>query len=335
MVYCALRALLLLCVLVLPCTSPADCAEIKFKSIEICPSSRIDAIAYFGNGVVLAGTRAPDPGVIYRSSDYGITWARVGNITGTDLITCLASGHDGVGFLLTGNQAHVWRTEDYGETWEDLGKVSGAQNPVFANAYGLLVTSKGTLIVTDTAPRGGHIYRSLDNGNSWTDLGPISSKPLYRLLEVGDGVVANGWAGHVYKSKDDGLTWKDLGHLANSELYAFEYIPPHTILVGTEKGIILTSNDNGETWKDQGHLAPFADDFVWAGGENVLYSTYAGSRLLYLSENLGASWISLGNIFHDCKEDWIDHAIFINEPTHKAIVGGTNNGKIVYSGIPE
>ncbi len=85
-----------------------------------------------------------------------------------------------------------------------MGQVCKASNQRYANAYGMLVTARGSLLVADADSNGGHIHRSTDKGKTWRDLGRISTHALYRLNVVGDGVIANGWAGHIYKSTDDG-----------------------------------------------------------------------------------------------------------------------------------
>ncbi len=309
-------------------------ADLKFTVTPLEPRSRIDAIAYLGKGVVLAGARDANPGYIHKSQDHGVTWRKIGNITGADYITCLASGRNGLGYLLTGKGVHVWRTTDYGETWKDLGQISHAKNPHFANAYGMWVTAKGTLLVADASSQGGHLHRSTDQGATWTDLGQISTHALYRLNEVGDGLIVNGWAGHIYKSTDDGMTWKDMGKLTDSSLYAIEYLGDGTALIGTHSGNIFVSRDNGVTWKDQGVVGDAADDFAWLGGSRVLYSTYTGSRSLYLSEDKGATWTRIGGVNTGQAGDWLDHVIYIHDGDVRVVVGGTNKGFILRSVLP-
>ena len=314
---------------------PSTCAfELQFQVLRIEPRSRIDAITYLGNGVVIAGTRGSRPGYIHKSKDYGSTWQKVGDITGSDYITCLCSGKDGVGYLLTGQNVHVWRTTDYGETWTDLGRISEAFNGRYANAYGMLVTAKGTLLVADADRNGGHIHRSTDQGATWQDLGRISTHALYRLAEVGDGVIANGWAGHIYKSTDDGVVWKDMGKLIDSDLYAIEYLGGGTALIGTKSGNIFRSNDNGETWKDQGVVGASADDFAYLGASRALYSTYTEDRSLYISEDFGASWARIGGVGTGEADDWLDHVIYVHDRDVRVVVGGTNKGFILRSRLP-
>jgi len=319
--------------LIFLCTSRCDQAllakEIEFRAVQLSPASRIDALAFFGKGVVLAGTRDPQPGYIHMSNDYGLTWKKVGNVTGSDIITCLSSGTNGVGYLLTGEDVHVWKTADYGESWKDLGQVSKASNPIYANAYGMLVTSKGTLLVADADSDGGRIHRSLDAGGTWQNSEPVSNRPLYRLLEVGDGVIANGWAGHVYKTTDEGATWNDIGKLIDSELYAIEYLGGGKVLIASESGNVFTSDDNGSTWRDQGFVAASGDDFAWLGGNRALYSTYAGHRHVYLSDDYGKTWVSIGHAIAQQPDDWLDHIIYISENDVRCIVAGTGKGYIL------
>ena len=315
-------------------TRPGQADEFELKAVAIRPKSRIDAIAHFGSGVVIAGTRMPHPGDIHKSEDYGVSWRRVGNITGDDFITCIASSEDGTGYLLTGNHVHVWKSNDRGESWKDLGQISDASNPVFANAYGMVVTENGTLLVADADRKGGHVHRSTDGGVTWIDLGAVSTHALYRLIEVGDGILANGWAGHIYKSSDDGKTWRDMGKLIGSDLYAIESIGNDTVLIGTKSGNIFVSHDNGVTWKDRGVVGAAADDFSWLGGRRVLYSTYNGNRHLYFSEDAGETWASLGRVPTTDPNDWLDHVIYINDGRMRTVVGGTNNGFIVHARLP-
>jgi photosystem II stability/assembly factor-like uncharacterized protein len=308
--------------------------ELEFETVPLQPRSRIDALAYLGNGVVMAGTRKPDkPGHIHKSTDYGRTWTLVGDITGEDFITCLAAGEGGEAYLLTGRNAHVWRSTDYGDTWTDMGEVSNAYNGHFANAYGLHVTSAGTVLVADAGKAGGRIHRSEDRGETWQSIGPLDERALYRFMTVGDGIVVNGWAGHVYKSTDDGKTWADLGQLEDAALYAIEFVGQNTLLMGSENGVVHRSQDNGVTWARLGSPGAAADDFAWLGGTNILYSTYNGDRHMHLSKDAGETWQDLGPPPTPEETDWLDHVIYIADGVHRAVVGGTNKGYILFASL--
>lgn len=240
---------------------------------------RIDAITAVDNNVIIIGTRAPHPGYIFVSKDYGLTWFELGQVVGDDDIKCLGSGKNGLACLITG-KGYFWRSADVGDSWKNLGKISqygddqGARWP-----YGLIVLESGTILVSDTNPQGGHIFRSTNNGESWTDLGPISHRELYRFQNVGNGVLVNGWAGHIYKSLDDGQTWSDGGQLIDSPLYATEYLGKGVVLQGSENGHIFRSKDHGQTWVDLGGISEATDDIVNLGqGISCLNHVYRGQE---------------------------------------------------------
>lgn len=325
-----------ICWMLLALSNSASAWDTAFKQTLVEPQGRIDAIAYLGDGVVVAGSRGRnDTGYIFLSDDCGATWRTLGNVTGTDFITCLQAGGDGLGYLLTGRKAHVWKTADYGKTWIDLGQVCSAANSAgAANAYGLAVTRRGTVLVADADDAGGRIHRSTDQGASWQQIGPISSHPLYRLQVIRDGIVVNGWAGHVYKSADDGLTWRDAGNPAACPLFAIEHMESDgTVLVGAADGRVFRSRDDCQTWNDSGKVGDAADDFAWLGRGRVLYSTYDGSRQLYSSEDSGATWETRGPLATE-PGDWLDHFLSFEEHGTRHIVGGTNKGFILHAELP-
>lgn len=304
--------------------------EPAWERIEVEPGGRIDAIADFGDGVIVLGTRRPNPSNVYRSEDWGKTWTKIANLGGDDYITCIAAGEGGVGYILTGAKVHVWKTEDDGRTWRDLGRVNdAASGTVFANAYGLVVTGAGTVLVADTDAGGGRITRSTDGGATWEASDPISPLAIYRLQLVGDGIVANGWAGNIYKSTDDGVTWRDVGQLMDSYLYAIDYLGNDEVLIGTESGHVLRSEDNGETWTNLGHVGDSADDFVSLGQGRVIFTTYRNSKHLHYSADSGRTWMNWGDVGTGVEGDWFDHVIATHDGEKVIVVGGTNQGFVL------
>lgn len=306
-----------------------------WERIEVEPGGRIDAIADFGDGVVVLGTRLPNPSNVYRSDDLGATWSLVGNVGTDDYITCVASGKGGVGYILTGAKVHVWKTEDDGLTWLDLGRVNDADSGTnFAEAYGMVVTPAGTVLIADTDEDGGRITRSDDGGKTWHVSEPISPLAVYRLQLVGDGIIANGWAGHIYKSTDDGVTWWDCGKLMDSFLYAIDYLGNGEVLIGTESGHIFLSDDNGETWTNQGHVGDSADDFVSLGEGRAIFTTYRESKRMHYTADSGRTWSDWGDVATGADGDWFDHVIMATDGDETVIVGGTNKGFVLRQTVP-
>ena len=299
---------------------------------QVVVGGRIDAIDYLGNGVILIGTRSPLPGRIYKSTDYGESWTNKGIVTGSsfnDGITDIVSAGEGIAYVLT-QDSYFWKTTNYGENWKNLGRIStNSRRSPFSLSYALEVTKEGTILLTDTTSSGGHIFRSTDKGESWTNIGVVSTDSLYRLEEIGDGIIVNGWNGHIYKSIDDGLTWSDKGRLTSSYLYATEYLGNGIVLQGSDSGHIFRSTDNGESWEDLGKVGDFADDFVNLGNGVVIYTTYKGSKEMYRSADYGLTWTSIGTVQTGASGDWFDHAIYVNDGVKEFGVGGTNKGYIL------
>lgn len=304
----------------------------KWESMELQKDGRIDAIADFGNGVIVIGTRRPQPGNIYRSTDYGKSWNKIVNITKNDYITCVASNKKGTGYILTGDKINVWKTDDYGASWKDLGSISKGKNTEgFGNAYGMVVTEKGTVLVSDANTDGGQIFRSVDEGRNWAASGKISDRALYRLQEVGDGIIINGWAGNVYKSIDDGKTWLDMGKLMDSPLYGIEYLGNNEVIIGTESGNIFKSINNGENWKDLGVLGVggAVDDFAYYGDKNIVCTTYTKGNKIFISNDNGNTWSDIGTTGTPDKKDWFDHVIAVKDRDVEIVIGGTKMGYVL------
>src|SRR5690625_4322234 len=156
-------------------------AQVKWEVNELVKNGRIDAIADLGDGIVIAGSRWPNPGRIFRSIDYGITWEKIKTLKepeGTyhnNEILCVMGGPDDYVYLLTSN-AQFWRSADNGLTWKRTANL-GALIGIPSYSYSICVTGRGTVLAT----RGYSIYRSTDNGLHFVQIGPITDNYLYRL----------------------------------------------------------------------------------------------------------------------------------------------------------
>lgn len=303
-----------------------------WESVEIIRGGRIDAIADCGNGVLLAGTRNPNPGLVFRSEDYGISWTRISTIERIEKpqgITCLAC-HEGRAYLLTEN-SDFFISENLGESWNHLGKLSKGKNTEgFALSYGIWITGKGTILVSDTHSEGGRVYRSTDYGTSFQIVPSFTDRALYRFEGYHEFVFVNGWGGTLYRSTDDGLTWEAWAKLDDSPLYATENTGDGHIIQGSESGKIFlvsaSSKNEFTTIRAPGNAS---DDFVSSGNGRIFFSTYTEDRFVFKSEDFGHTWTKVGKINPDVPDDWLDHVIRIHENDKKIVVGGTNKGFIV------
>lgn len=312
---------------------PTNADSLKWNGRIALEGGRIDAVGWLGEGVIVAGSRLPNPGRVFRSTDFGNTWHEsaldpASNDRGP-AITCVASDQSQNAYILT-STSHVWKTTDRGASWRDLGtipKVEGVYSEV--QSYGLVVLRSGTLLASDTNHAGGHIHRSIDGGETWEDCGAISSDRLYRLEQTRNGVLVNGWAGRIFQSLDDGRTWSDRGRLSNSPLYATVALDGGVVLQASEAGEIFRSTDDGLNWVKTADIEDAADDFVDLGNGSVLLSTYLAKKELYLSRDAGLTWTAVGPIPTNIAGDVLDHAIHAIDKTERWGIGTSVAGGIM------
>ncbi len=289
-------------------------------------AGRIDSIEYLGNGILVCGTRAPNTGYIFRSTNNGQTWSNLGRITGSlesNDINTIKSAGGGVAYLLTA-ESKVWKTTNYGATWLDMGKVStNAAYGIFSLAYGLCVTDSGAVLVADTA---GYIFRSTDGGSTWNNLGKIASIAFYRFDKVADGIIVNGWDRGIFKSTDDGLNWTFKGVISTTTLYATEYIGNGIVLQASDAGEIFRSTDNGETWTNLGVIGVNADDFAGFGNNIVVYFTYSTSPKWYRSADSGITWKDMGSIGANTTLDAVENGIYFNSGENRNAIAVSKYG---------
>ena len=307
--------------------------EIPWKATEIIPGGRIDAIAYGGDGVVICGTRGPNPGWIFYSHDNGVTWQKGQQLPATESrkgVTCVAFAQHGTCFALN-ESSEFFKSTDYGKTWVKLCKVSsGVSYKKFALSYGICITKQGTLLISDTNNDGGFVYRSTDEGASFTKIGPVSPMPVYRFDILRDGIIVNGWAGSIYKSIDDGQHWELYSKMDTTALYATEFIRPETIVQASESGYVYTQDQDGK-----GHFTQLskpggaADDFAYIGYGTLIYSTYTESKSIFISYDRGKTFIDDGPPPTGVQGDWLDHVIPIELADSVIAIGGTNKGFII------
>lgn len=307
--------------------------EIPWKVQELIPGGRIDAIAYAGNGIVIAGTRSPNPGWIYYSTDNGIHWQKAQELPSQEPrkgITCIACAKGGVCFAIN-ESSELYRSADYGKTWTRLRKVSVAASiPHQALSYGLCITKQGTMLISDTDSTGGNVYRSTDEGLSFEKVGRVSPKALYRFERVRDGIMVNGWEGAIYKSSDDGRSWRLWSKMDSTPLYATEYLRPESIVQASQSGnVYIGSQDGKGQFTRLGTPGGAADDFVYLGYHTLIYTTYTVSKSVFISYDEGKNWVDDGVIPTGAPGDWLDHVISMELQDSVIAIGGTNKGFIV------
>ena len=216
------------------------------------PEMRWRMIGPFRGGRTRAAAGVPDEpnvfyigqvdGGIWKSTDYGRTWAPIFDHEDTQSVGAIAvaPSNDNIVYMASGEGLHrpdlsvgdgIYRSEDAGKTWTHLGLRGGEQIPAIAvdpaNPNRLFAAVLGHPYGPNEE-RG--IFRSEDGGKTWKKvlfkgdriggsdviLDPKNPRIVYASLwedTLGpweDGNQYSGTGGGLFKSTDGGNTWKQL-----------------------------------------------------------------------------------------------------------------------------
>lgn len=255
--------------------------------------SLIRNVSVAPGGTIFAGDNYG--GLIYRSTDHGVTWENfeiLGREMGIGMVLSTDSGH----VLAVGSDS-LFLSSDDGLTWS----VSDSGVPHAQTFLALLQTPDGKLYggrARDYYNRP-TLFRSVDGGKSWTALSGGLPPASFTSLLYADGNLFAGSidyeGGGLYRSSDAGDTWIELDTLfRHRSLDALTADSSGDLLAGSREWI-LRSEDSGSRWifADSLEASPYS---IWGSnitslctspGGVVSAGTYDG---LYWSNNRGLNW---------------------------------------------
>ena len=200
-------------------------------------------------------------GGIYRSTDNGISWLKVGTLR--EYLSVLAQLPDGTLFAST--DTGVYRSTDGGAQWKHLG---------FVGAWGLATSGDGWAFTTVEKV----LWRSSDGGVTWSQ--KTTPWPLGNLLAQRDGEVVAIGDGKVLRSTNRGDSWSTLDSGLSATL-AYVY----SISSGGPGRYLCCTNIGPFIWKNGAWSSLHGEEFQDAYPENIALSE---SGYLYAS-----SWQSV------------------------------------------
>lgn len=224
---------------------------------------------------------------VYLSNNYGESWKQIG-LEGsgiTDLFYDNQKIYATTKYIFNGKYG-LFTTSDLGNTWDFIGPLSVGSTAIIAN---------NEILILGTGNYG--LWLSLDGGNTWEQkIGTGYYGPEIRDISMYMNTVVATTGNQTYISRDLGTNWEPVVDLANKQI---KYLAQdkELILAGAQnsEGLFISKN-LGETWnkvtswgsKETGAITIFKNK-IYVGGTND-----KGERTVYVSPDLGNSWIDLG-----------------------------------------
>lgn len=204
-----------------------------------------NSFAFNSHGHIFVGSVKNDEhtGGVYRSTDRGASWTRVG-LSNTISVAALDIASNGT--IFAGAYNGLYLTTDNGNSW--IKTMTGLRDSIVLS---FAIYPDG-LMFTSTLRDG--IYRSTDSGNAWT-LTALRKFGVEFLIGTSSGDIFAGignWGGispeGVFYSNNNGTTWLELnGGLTDRNVTSFAIDSSRYVFVGTwDNGVFRSSKPSAK-----------------------------------------------------------------------------------------
>ncbi len=205
-------------------------------------------------------------GLIFRSTDGGVSWAEVFTTGTLEPIWEITSSGAKV-YALTSSR--VLTSNDNGATWSSVAATfpSGLVTALTANGNNVFIG-----LVTQALATSG-IYRSTDGGATWAFLTTGIAEPLITALAVsGTNLIAGTGGGLVYRSTNNGTNWSAV--TLNQTLFSVDdAVANGTNFYLAADTVVLRSTDNGATFSNFGNLVEATANSLHLEGTTIYVAT--------------------------------------------------------------
>jgi len=252
---------------------------------------------HVGDGICLLSYYDSDNSLsyIYRSDDYGETWALVKELeNGYDYFAVATNAGNGVIYAAT-YYGTIYKSIDYGINWTQVYDEAGVYF-IFDIAFLGNVAGEDIILAAGTGNDDqGVIIRTDDSGDTWSlkDFWPDSD--IYSLCDLGSGTVIASieiWESlpivhKILRSTDYGVNWSE------SEIDFSMFRMLHmgdNIIIGDNENIAKSTND-GYAWTESYVLnEPFIGSLVKINDTTVYCTSsyYVGD--VFKTEDTGVTW---------------------------------------------
>jgi hypothetical protein len=160
------------------------------------PIDEIYSIAVSPSGTIFAVDGASSTGLLYKSSDLGVTWTRILN----PYYGVLSVAVNQSGTIFTGGGAYFYYSVNNGDKFTWIGSSTGLTKApliLIANGYGVFAGTSG-----------GGVFYSSDNGENWSAVNTnLTSKYITALYTKGSTIIAGTMNAGIFISTDNGFSW--------------------------------------------------------------------------------------------------------------------------------
>ena len=283
------------------------------------------------------GGVVPDPGYIYKSTDYGTNWSILIQATG-DYVDMAVSSNGVYITIIIYNSYIILRSSDGGAYYSFIG-ISGLNNPTSV----AMSTNGEYQLITDGD---GWVYRSTNYGLNWTQLGHSPGNKQWSGAAMSSSgqfqtVVAGGFAPpKIVTSNNYGVSWSNKQESYWNEV-AMSSDGKYQLVAGSYSYLTLSTN-YGSTF----------NSVVWpwtpahgTGQKNWLSVAVSSTGqymlavedygLIWLSQNYGATWTNqTGNGLSWKKVSMFPSGQFMFAVTNTGPIWRSTNYGATWSTIP-